>query len=209
MNCMKTWYGSIQYHHITGVRALISLHQVGKLETTSIIVTTRSDWTDGHSTIIYNRFSSRPNPTDHYWTQLHSTNCTDYKLNVLWTTYHCSLYGTRWYRSDDRSRNYKSNVIIMFCSLDSIDLVLHTVYGKISVVKTFAVFAVFHLTVILFPWIMALFISNISLQNCYSEILLWTAIFHSKRKRFPPQMISRIWYIHCIYMYHQCIWVHK
>ena len=48
-----------------------------------------------------------------------------------------------------------------------------------------AVFAVFYLTVNLFPQIIALSISNTSLHNCYSKSLPQMAIFHSKHKSFP------------------------
>jgi len=60
------------------VCSFISLHQVGKLENTNIIITTGDGCIDDHSTISCH---SRSCPTDHHWIHLHSTNCT-----------HCAVY---------------------------------------------------------------------------------------------------------------------
>ena len=46
--------------------ALISLHQVGKLKIANVSVTTRSGWTDDHSTSIHNIVSIWSNPTNKY-----------------------------------------------------------------------------------------------------------------------------------------------
>ena len=48
------------------VHALISLHQVGKLKTASVSITTRSGWTDDHSTSIHNVVSIWSNPINKY-----------------------------------------------------------------------------------------------------------------------------------------------
>ena len=55
-------------------------------------------------------------------------------------------------------------------------------------------FTVFHSTANLFPWIMALLISNISLQNCYSKSFTANSYFPLKTQKFPPWMHSHIWY---------------
>ena len=43
-----------------------SIRYVGKLETASVSNTTRSGWADGHSTIVYNRASSRSHAYSSY-----------------------------------------------------------------------------------------------------------------------------------------------
>ena len=53
---------------------------------------------------------------------------------------------------------------------------------------------VFHSIANVFLQIMTLSISNISLQKCYSKVLLWIAIFHWKHESFPLWMFSRTWY---------------
>ena len=61
-----------------------------------------------------------------------------------------------------------------------------TVYGKMSVGETFMVFAVFYSTVNLFLQIMALSISNNSLQSCYSESFTANNYFPLKMQNFSP-----------------------
>ena len=93
-----------------------------------------------------------------------------------------SVYKTFFHKSSHIGCFYTYSHII-------IPLVI-TIYSK-----TFVVFMVFHSTTNFFLQIMALSISNISLQQCYSKSLPWIAIFHSKRKSSPPQMFSCIWYV--------------
>ena len=52
--------------------------------------------------------------------------------------------------------------------------------------ETFVVFMVFHSTVNVFLWIMALSISNISLQKCYSESFTANSYFPLKTQNFSP-----------------------
>ena len=66
-----------------------------------------------------------------------------------------------------------------------------TIYGRCPRNKTFTVFMIFYSTTNLFPRIMAWSISNISLQNCYSESFTANSYFPLKTRKFSPADVFR------------------
>ena len=62
------------------------------------------------------------------------------------------------------------------------------IWKKVSVGKLSCFSRFLHSTMTLFPQIMALLINNIILQSCYSKVLSWVAIFHSKCEAFSPDV---------------------
>ena len=73
-----------------------------------------------------------------------------------------------------------------------------TIYRKRPWDKTFTVFMVFYSTTNLLSQIMAWSISNISLQNCYSETFTANSYFPLKTRKVSPMDVFRFT-VYCIF----------